>query len=98
MDKDLTFEKSLKMEPKKQDELNCSAVHLEEKSTFVTNRKDYRGVQIIKGKKKHKVSFLDELKDIEIFHTVLIESFKAYNVVVIEKEEKDTAHCKCIIY
>jgi hypothetical protein len=99
LEKDLTVERSIIVPNHEVNESNnnCSIiqVELQEKSTLISSRRDYRGCPIIKGKKKHKISFVDELKSCEIYDIIIVECFKAYNVV--SSKETTNTNCRCNI-
>jgi hypothetical protein len=76
-----------------------------EKDNPNKERKDRKGVPIIKGKKNYKVTFLDKVGTIrEIFvDKIDIESFKAYNITSTytdgekQKENSSPVTC-CLVY
>jgi len=73
-------------------------------------RKDAKGVPIIKGKKKHRITFKDALDDVTgLIEEIEIESYKDYNAkeltIIEEKQEtiknknnNDNTSCACAIF
>ncbi|CAD8145623.1 unnamed protein product [Paramecium pentaurelia] len=53
-------------------------------------RKDKAGVEIMKGLKKHKITFVDEIeKGKEIQTVIIVECWKKYNYVSPDTEVAD---------
>ena len=77
---------------------DCSVVIeiTENANAFISNRKDFRGFHIIKGKKKHRVSYLDELKEVNISDIIEVESYKAYNISNTHDKAETSCNCNII--
>ena len=60
-------------------------------------RVDARGNNIIKGQKKHVVTFCDLISKKNIAEIVPIDSYKQYNVDVSTFPEETGCSCKCLI-
>ena len=52
-------------------------------------REDAYGTFIIKGRKNHKVTFIDNISNKKIAEVILVDSFAS------KKSAKDTCECKC---
>ena len=52
-------------------------------------REDAYGTFIIKGRKNHKVTFIDNISNQKIAEVILVDSFTS------KKSSKDTCECKC---
>jgi len=72
-------------------------------------RKDFKGNPILKGGKKHRISFKDLIgKNNNLVETIEIESYKAFNAfneTIIEdddkkdiKDQNDNTSCSCVIF
>jgi len=76
-------------------------------------RRDAKGIPIIKGRKKHRISFIDiQDKNANLVDIVEIESFKEYNareLTILEEKQttlngnltrnsNDNTSCACIIF
>lgn len=64
-------------------------------------RMDYRGYPILKGKKTHKVSFIDEIKDVKIYDIICVDCYKPINFVPLPTTKNVTHDCYdscCIIF
>ena len=64
------------------------------------NRKDGFGIAIVRGKgKKHRVTFIDELKKKNIQEIIFIESFKdLYQDTIVNDTKKINCCGRCVIY
>lgn len=60
-------------------------------------RVDAKGNSIIKGQKKHTVTFCDLISRRNIAEIVQVDSFKQYNVDVSIFPEETGCSCKCLI-
>lgn len=60
------------------------------------NRKDQRGIPIMKKSKLHKISFIDVLSGKDLIETITIESYKKYNKIEEDNSGK-ILNCRCVI-
>ena len=61
-------------------------------------RKDRSGNTIKKGGKLHKITFIDNFKNVNFYEIVEIDSYKAYNIDISKNLERDDISCSCMIY
>ena len=60
-------------------------------------RKDRFGNEIRIGKKKHSISFRDQVeKGSNLAEIIEVESYKRYNL--LDENEGGTTFCKCVIF
>lgn len=58
-------------------------------------RRDQYGTKIVKGKKNHKISFLDEAYNIKIAEVHIVESYKEF---YSREKHYDQKNCTCNIF
>ena len=62
-----------------------------------TSRYDSKGSPILKGQKKHTVSFCDLLGKNSFEEVIEVEPFKKFNIDVSTYSEEPGCSCKCIL-
>jgi len=61
------------------------------------NRLDAKGVSIIKGQKKHSLTFCDLIGKKSFAEIVDVESYKKYNTDMSSLNDEPGCTCKCLI-